>query len=125
MLAITIGRFADQHIRLRRRRCRIFQNRLVVSPDIAREQRNRLSVALGEGQLQAGGSKDVPRVIRSNAKLRTDIEAAAAWHALELFRSGINMLRLVTRLRVVATTVVVDPWEQHGRWLARRGTLAR
>src|SRR5947207_1219632 len=100
-----------------------FSSVVVVSPDIARDQRIRLSVALGEGQLQAGGSKDVPSVIRSNAKLRTDIEAAAAWHALDLLQCGINILRRVKRLGIGVTTVLVNPRVQRVLLLQMRGVL--
>src|SRR5205085_11789582 len=114
---------ANPHSPPRRRRCPNVQNRPVSTTRSTRAPPNPASAALGEGQLQAGGSKDVPRVIRSNAKLRTDIEPAPAWHALDLLQCGINILRRVKRLGIGVTTVLANPRMQRVLLLQMRGVL--
>src|SRR6267378_1577228 len=53
MLAVPVGRFANQHIRFRGWRGRILQDRLVVATDVAGENHNGFLAALSDRQLQA------------------------------------------------------------------------
>ena len=50
----------------------------------------------------------MPRIIGHHVKLRTDIEAAAAWHALEQLQGRINIFRRVERLRVGVMAVLMN-----------------
>ena len=83
MLAIAIGRFAEQEIRARRR-FRVFQYRLIVAPHVAGEDDQRLLAVFGDRQLEPRRAEDVSRIVRQNGKLRADLEASVARNFAEL-----------------------------------------
>ena len=69
MLAISVGGFANQDVRMAGRRYRIVQDGLVVTPDVAGKHHHFLRSVFGDGQFQAGGAENVARIVRRDAEL--------------------------------------------------------
>ena len=73
MVAVSVRRFAQQHIAARRR-FRILQNRLAVAAHIAGKQHDGFLAVFRDGEFQARRAEDVARVVRAHGKLRRNRE---------------------------------------------------
>ena len=90
MVAIAVGRFAQQKIRARRRGG-IVQDRLVITPHVAGKHDHRLLAVFGDGQFKPARAEDVSGVMRSHGKFRTDRERIRARNFLELVQRRLRI----------------------------------
>ena len=94
MLAISVGRFAEQKIGACGR-LRIFQDRLIVAAQVAREDHDRLLSVLRNRQLEPRRAENMACVVRANGKLRPNRERACARNLAELRESGVRFLHRI------------------------------
>ena len=101
MLAVAVRGFAEQDIRVGR--CAgIVQDRLAVTADITGKHYNRFLAILGNGERQAGGAENVPRVVRFEMKFGRNVEATRPRHRRQQLQHRINVLRCIERFAIAS-----------------------